>query len=172
MGRILSLVFRWCPIWSKYSFCISIGFEGTLFRTETSSKILWINEQLETQVSLRLSLILMTTLVPGFMAETDRVKLHFRSVNFKFNIFFFAALWGAFIVWTSSYWPSRAVLGLLRTSKNSFVKLKHSLVSMTLRTEDSVLGIKYVLPKLRTWVQIPSTHGRAGHSSALWGGGR
>lgn len=34
---------------------------------------------------------------------------------------------------------------------------------MTLRTDDSVLGIKYVLPKLRNLVQIPSTHIRAGH---------
>lgn len=52
---------------------------------------------------------------------------------------------------------------LLRASKNSFSKLKHTLVSMTLRTEDSVLGLKYVLPKLRNLVKIPSTHIRAGH---------
>lgn len=32
------------------------------------------------------------------MAETDRVGLHFRSVNFKFNIFSFVALQGAVIV--------------------------------------------------------------------------
>lgn len=48
------------------------------------------------------------------------------------------------------------MLELLRAGKNSFSKLKHTLVSMT-------LGIKYVLPKLRNLVQILSTHIRAGH---------